>query len=52
MKQLLYGNTIILMGVVGLLVSWIGEIATLDVIGVIFTIIGFGLATYGFFGKD
>lgn len=52
MKRLLYGISMILMGIVGLLISWIGEMPTLDVIGVIFAIIGFVVATIGFFGKE
>ncbi len=51
MKYLLYGNSMMLLGIVGLLVSWIGEIQTLDVIGVLLTIIGFIVSTYGFFSN-
>lgn len=52
MKYLLYGNAMILMGIVSLLISWIGEIQVFDVIGVILSIVGFGIATYGFFKRD
>lgn len=52
MKQILYGNSMILMGLFGLLVSWIGDIRAIDIIGVVFAIIGFCLATYGFFSKN
>lgn len=51
MKHLLYGNSIILLGIVGLLVSWIGEIQALDVIGVLLSATGYILSTYGFFKK-
>lgn len=42
----------ILMGLVGLLISWIGEIPVFDIIGVVFAIIGFVTATVGFFSKE
>lgn len=51
MKYLLYGNSIMLLGIVGLLVSWIGQIQTLDVIGVLCSVVGFAFSTYGFFCK-
>lgn len=51
MKQLLYGISMILMGLFGLLISWVGEIPTFDIIGVVFAIIGFVLATVGFFSE-
>ena len=52
MRYILYGNALILMGIVGLLISWIGEMRVFDVIGMILSIVGFGIATYGFLRWD
>lgn len=51
MKHILYGISLILIGITGLLVSWMGEIPTFDVAGVIFALIGFVISTCGFFKK-
>lgn len=48
MRYLLYGNAMILMGIVSLLVSWIGEMQLIDIIGVLLSVVGFVIATYGF----
>lgn len=52
MRYLLYGIAMILMGIVGLLVSWMGEIQVVDVAGLVLSIAGFVLSTYGFFKKE
>lgn len=49
MKYLLYGIAMILMGIVGLLISWMGEMRIVDIIGVVLSITGFVLSTYGVF---
>ena len=51
MKKILFGNSIILLGIVCLLVSYIAQIQTLDVIGVIISIVGFVLSMCGFFSS-
>lgn len=51
MKYIIYGNSIILLGIVSLLTSWMGEIQFFDIIGIALAIIGFFLSTYGFLKK-
>lgn len=52
MKYLLYGISMILMGIVGLIIAWMGETQIVDIIGAVLSITGFVLSTYGFFKNE
>lgn len=52
MKHILYGISLILFGFSLIFVSFISETQMLDLVGLIFTIIGFVQSTYGFFKKE
>lgn len=52
MKYLLYGISMILMGIVGLIIAWMGETQIVDIIGAMLSITGFVLSTYGFFKSE
>lgn len=47
MKQLLFGISMILLGIMCLLISWMGEFRVIDIVGAILGVIGFCFAVYG-----
>ncbi len=52
MKKILFGIALILAGIASLLVSWMAEAQVIDLIGVLFVLIGLAVATYGAFKKE
>ncbi len=52
MKIILFGIALILAGIASLLVSWMAEARAIDIIGLLFVIIGLAVATYGAFKKE
>ena len=52
MKTILYGIAIMLLGIACLLVSWMGGIPVVDIVGVIVTVCGFAVSTGGMLSKE
>lgn len=51
MKQILFGISLQLMGVISLLIAWMGEIQNVDIVGLIFGTLGFVWSITGLVNK-